>query len=133
MIMLHSKKGPRALRKNKGWDEAYKNSLTNNYYKKRNEKYVLMNPKKRRILFKMLAMKDLMKVKRRDSDDSLEYSAEDSAEHSSQCGTGSDEGDGEIEGVFFQSKYMDTCSCEYGYINCSRFISNIMYTYIPLP
>ena len=130
MIMLHSKKGPRALRKNKGWDEAYKNSLTNNYYKKRNEKYVLMNPKKRRILFKMLAMKDLMKVKRRDSDDSLEYSAEDSAEHSSQCGTGSDD---EVEGVFFQSKYMDTCSCVNGYKNSPRFISNIKYSYVPLP
>ena len=118
MIMLHSKKGPRSLRKNKGWDEAYKNSLTNNYYKKRKEKYVLMNPKKRRILFKLLAMKDLLKNNRRNSDDSLEYSDENFGEHSSQYGTGSDDGDG--DGAFFQSKYMGTCSCEYTYMTCTR-------------
>ena len=99
MILLHSKKGPKSLRKNKKWDETYKNSLSNNYYKKRTEKYILMNPKKRKILFKLLAMKNLLKDHKRDSiyrKDS-ENGEEHSGDNSSQWGTGTDEGEGDGE------------------------------------
>lgn len=50
-----------------------------NYFKNRNEKYILMNPKKRKILLKMLAMRNFQQIEDNNEDED-DYDNEDEDE-----------------------------------------------------
>lgn len=57
MLIIHSHALPFALRKSIHWDESYRQSVVHKTFSRRKQQYQLMNPKKRRILFKLLAYK----------------------------------------------------------------------------
>ena len=71
-------------------DENKNNDLHGNYFKNRYEKYILMNPKKRKILLKLLAVKNLLHDHGKENkykgteEPSLEESAERSSEWESR-------------------------------------------------
>lgn len=66
LVIIHSKNNHLSLRKNENWNEIYENNYvynidSNNIIKAKNYNYLLMNPKKKRIMIKLLAISYVMK------------------------------------------------------------------------
>jgi hypothetical protein len=54
LLLLHAEKGKYALRRHEHWDKTLRSSES--VFKAKKDLYLMMNPKKRRILYKLLAM-----------------------------------------------------------------------------
>eukprot|EP00981_Chlorochromonas_danica_P004747 scaffold954_cov173-Ochromonas_danica.AAC.33 len=59
LVMVHSSRYPYTLRKLPYWDQAYQHAASKNTFADRRERHFLMNPRKRRLLIKLLAYKFL--------------------------------------------------------------------------